>query len=486
VERPSGLWGIAVPFSIRGGLKTPHTDRVRDLLQDLKSEGLFPQRERTPHSLVQRMNQLCTPGVSIALIEDFDVAWAGGFGVQRRGKEKSVSADTLFQAASVSKPVFALAVMRLAKSRKIDIDVDVNRYLTTWRIPDSGEWSPRVTLRQLLSHTAGTTVHGFEGYPTTALRPTPNEILNGIPPANNLAIVVDAIPGLQARYSGGGTTIAQQVVTDVSGQPLPELMRELVLDPLGMTRSTFEQPLPAWFAQYAAVAHSWNGEPVHGGWHVYPEMAAAGLWTTARDLARLGVELMRILRGDASSLGLDRDAISEMLRPQLPDQRVGQEFWGLGWLCNGDGDALGFGHGGRNNGYVSVITLLPTRGQGAVVLLNSNRGFPLRGEIVAAIGRQYGWPAVGKEQTIAPMSSHVNYAGIYCDPLGFTFHVTQTEQGLLLKFGDQMAIFLRPIARMEFVAGALDFQVRFAASEDNSIISMTVIQGERVITATRQ
>jgi CubicO group peptidase (beta-lactamase class C family) len=337
-----------------------------------------------------------------------------------------------------------------------------------------------------LSHTAGTTVHGFEGYSTTALRPTPIETLNGIPPANNSAIVVDAIPGLQARYSGGGTTIAQQVVTDVSGQPLPELMRELVLDPLEMTHSTFEQPLPARFTPSAAVAHSWNGEPVHGGWHVYPEMAAAGLWTTADDLARLGVELMRILRGDDSSLGLDRDAISAMLRPQLPDQRAGQEFWGLGWLCNADGDAFRFGHGGRNNGYVSVITLLPARGQGAVVLLNSSRGFPLRSEIVAAIGRQYGWPPVENVQTIAPTLSHDDYTGVYSDPQGFTFHVTQTEQELRLNFGDQMPLALRPVSSMEFVVGALDAQVRFAASEDNSIISMTVIQGGKVITASRQ
>ena len=211
-------------------MKSIHENRIADLLQDLRPESLC-----STHSLAERMRQLFTPGVSIALIDDFELGWAGGFGTQRRGEENAVSADTLFQAASISKPVFALAVMRLAKSRKIDLDADVNDYLVSWRVPEHRGWQPRVTLRQLLSHTAGMTEHGFAGYPTSEPWPTLTEVLDGIPPANNLPIVVDLLPGLQARYSGGGMIVAQQVVTDVSGRSMPELMRELVLDPLQMT-----------------------------------------------------------------------------------------------------------------------------------------------------------------------------------------------------------------------------------------------------------
>jgi len=462
-------------------MKSIHENRIADLLQDLRPESLC-----STHSLAERMRQLFTPGVSIALIDDFELGWAGGFGTLRRGEENAVSADTLFQAASISKPVFALAVMRLAKSRKIDLDADVNDYLVSWRVPEHRGWQPRVTLRQLLSHTAGMTEHGFAGYPTSEPWPTLTEVLDGIPPANNLPIVVDLLPGLQARYSGGGMIVAQQVVTDVSGRSIPELMHELVLDPLQMTRSTYEQPLPARLAQYAAVAHTWNGAPVRGSWHVYPEMAAAGLWSTARDLGHLGVELMRILRGDASILGLDRDSMSEMLRPQLPDQKVGQDYRGIGWFCTGQGDAFQFGHGGRNEGYVSLIRLVPARGQGAVVLLNSNRGFPLREEIVAAIGRQYNWPIAGNERTISAMSSDLDYAGIYCDPAGFTFRVAQTEHGLLLSFGGQTALLLAPASRLEFANDVLDLKVGFAQANGGPIDSMTVTQGGKVIVATKQ
>jgi len=465
-------------------MNKPHANRVAALLQDLRPEGRSP-RGQPPRSLDERMRQLFTPGVSVAVVDGFELAWAGGFGVRKRGEQGAVSADTLFQAASISKPVFALAVMRLAKSGALDLDADINDYLVSWRVPDNRGWQPRVTLRQLLSHTAGTTEHGFAGYPASAPLPTLIEVLNGVPPANSGAIVVDLLPGLQARYSGGGTTIAQQAVIDVLRRPLPDVMRELVLDPLRMTRSSFEQPLPARLAGDVAVAHGWDGAPIAGDWHTYPEAAAAGLWTTAADLARLASELMRILRGDASALGIDRDAISEMLMPQLPDQKADGRYYGIGWLCFGQGEAFRFGHTGHNEGYLSSMWLLPERGKAAIMLLNSNRGFPLREEIVAAIGRQYEWASSADTSEMVALSPDVDYAGTYRDAAGFMFHVAQSEDGLLLEFGGQKALPLDPVAPLEFASTALDLSVRFAVGEHGGTMSMTVNQAGKVIVATK-
>ena len=282
--------------------------------------------------------------------------------------------------------------MRLVEAGRLDLDVDIDRYLTSWRVPANDGWAPRITLRQLLSHTAGTTVHGFPGYPAQGVRPTVPQILDGEPPANTEPVVVDLLPGTQFRYSGGGTTIAQQAVADVMNLPFADLMRELVLDPLGMADSTFELPLPAALAARAATAHPWNGVQTRGGWHVYPEMAAAGLWTTAGDLARLGTELMRTLRGDWSPLGLKQETVAAMLRPQLPDQAIGQDFVGLGWFCAGKDDKFRFGHQGANEGYLAEIRLFPAHGRGAVMMNNSIQGWRLRGEIIKAVGREYGWP----------------------------------------------------------------------------------------------
>jgi CubicO group peptidase (beta-lactamase class C family) len=227
--------------------------------------------------------------------------------------------DTLFQAASISKPVFALAVMRLVQEGQLNLDEDVNTYLTSWRISAIENWQPRITLRQLLSHTAGLTVHGFPGYRSSQRLPNTVQILNGEPPANTSKVEVNLIPGLHLRYSGGGTTIAQQVLVDILKQPFPEIMHELVLAPLGMTNSTYEQPLPSDWSSRTATAHVSSGIPLEGKHHVYPEMAAAGLWTTAADLAKVGVELMRVLRGLPPTLW-SKASIEEMLHPQQPEQ----------------------------------------------------------------------------------------------------------------------------------------------------------------------
>ena len=222
--------------------------------------------------------------------------------------------------------------MKLVEKGAIDLDADVNDYLSIWRVPARDGWQPRVSLRQLLSHTAGATVHGFPGYPLSGPWPTVSQVLDGAPPANTQPVLVDVLPGTQFRYAGGGTTIAQQVVADVTGTPIPELMRKLVLDPVGMMDSGYDQPPPAAFARRAAKGHSVSGVETPGGYHVYPELAAAGLWSTAADLALLGADVMQALRGKPSRLGLAPETVSSMLRPQLADQEIGQDFVGLGWF----------------------------------------------------------------------------------------------------------------------------------------------------------
>jgi len=257
-----------------------------------------PLRCQSPRTitLAERMNTLVTPGVSIAVIEDGKIAWAKGWGVREAGQPDPVTPQTLFQAASISKPVTALAVLRLVEQGRLDLDEDVNAYLTSWKVPANDGWQPVVTLRQLLSHTGGTTVHGFPGYPPDQPLPTAVQVLEGGPLANTDPLVVNVLPGTVNRYSGGGTTIVQQMLVDVLGQPFPQIMREWVLGPLGMERSTYEQPLPPHRRQEAATAHPSGGTPQPGRWHVYPEMGAAGLWTTPSDLVHFQGRIRELRR----------------------------------------------------------------------------------------------------------------------------------------------------------------------------------------------
>jgi CubicO group peptidase (beta-lactamase class C family) len=457
--------------------------RMSRVLADLRSEPAVPVLETPAKSLASRMAHCRTPGASIAVIDDFDVAWAGGFGVRRIDGADDVTAHTPFQAGSISKPVFALAVMRLVERGVVDLDADVNQYLTSWQVPANGDWRPRITLRQLLSHTAGTTVHGFPGYPASGPLPSLPQVLDGVPPANTLPVIVDTLPGLAFRYSGGGTTIAQLAVVDAMKQSFPDLMRELILDPVGMADSTYEQPPSAEVAACAAESHPWNDVRIAGGWHVYPEMAAAGLWTTAGDLARLAVALMRTLRGEPSMLPLKPETVASMLRPQLPDQKAGQDFVGLGWFCYGKDDDFWFGHQGGNAGFLAEMKLFPARGKGAVAMINSIQGWPLPREILKAIEREYGWPAVAKPSVA--MLEGAAYAGTYRNDDGFAFVVAPTTEALSLQFRDGPSILISPISDTEFQAKAVNLTVRFERSPDGGVAAMTVVQGGKAIRVTR-
>lgn len=452
-------------------------DCVSRVCLDLRPETAFPGRNEPACTLAERMTYGATPGVSVAVIDNFEVVWARGFGKRATGTPDAVTPSTPFQAASISKPVFALAVMKLVESSKLDLDADVNDYLASWRVPSNEGWNPRITLRQLLSHTAGTTVHGFAGYPSAGPWPTVSQILQGLPPANNLPIVVDLLPGTQFRYSGGGTTIAQQAVVDALGKPFPDLMRELVLDPLGMSDSSFEQPLPSDAAAKVAMAHPWNGVQTPGGYHVYPEMAAAGLWTTAADLARLGTEVMRALRGDPSKLGLSQETIACMLRPQLPDQKIGEAFVGLGWFCAGNDKEFRFGHSGGNEGFLANMRMLPALGKGAVVMINSMQGWFLQKELTDAIGREYRWPSFEIIPSAVPMTLGIAYAGLYRSDDGATILVSQETETLLIQFGRQEPLPLFKTIGEEFFAKAINLSMRFNGPDPVRPASLTTSHG---------
>ncbi len=242
---------------------------------------------------LQKLMQLYkVPGLSIAVIDNFQIAWAKGYGVIEAGSAAPVTPTTLFQAGSISKPVVATGALYLVEQGKLSLDEDVNQNLKTWQVPENEfTKSEKVTLRRLMSHRAGLTVHGFPGYDVNDPLPTLVQIFNGEKPANTAPIRVDFVPGTQVRYSGGGVTIEQQLMMDATGKPFPALLREIVLSKIGMADSSYEQPLPPALAARTAGGTYWDGKAVHGRWHIYPEMAAAGLWTTPTDLSKFAIEI---------------------------------------------------------------------------------------------------------------------------------------------------------------------------------------------------
>ena len=457
--------------------------RIERVINGLLPSGVLKNQNRygPKATLKERMAYYHTPGVSIAVVNDYQIEWARGFGVREHGKPGLVTDTTLFQAASISKPIFALAVMRLVQEGKLDLDEDVNRYLTSWKVPANGSWQPRITLRQILSHSAGLTVHGFPGYRTTEPLPSMIEILNGKAPANTPPIEVNILPGVQARYSGGGTTLAGQLVVDVVGKPFAEIMRELVLDPLGMKHSTFEQPLPARWAKSAATAHPSKNQPLPGKWHVYPELAPDGLWTTPADLARAGLELQWQLKGEGKSF-LSAATVTEMLTPVV-------DSVGIGFMLDGKEKAARFGHGGANEGFLSQMTMYKNLGKGAVVMINSSEGGPILREIERAIAREYDWPDLiteDKKPINLPAERLQTFVGEYTGPANFSCAITRQNDKLLLKYGNQPPVELFPESETKFFMRALNAEVTFDRTEKDEVTTLNLQQEGKSISAERK
>lgn len=340
--------------------------------------------EHATHTLADRMKELNVPGVSIAVIHNGKIEWARGFGVRGIGGAP-VNPETMFQAGSISKPLAAMACLRLVQQGKLSLDTDVNSYLTSWKLPsDPVQQGKPITLRELLTHTGGTTVHGFPGYASTEPVPTLIQVLNGDKPANTPPIRSEAAPGARWNYSGGGYTIMQQVLLDQTKQPFPKLLHDTVLAPIGMTRSTYEQPLPQSLRDNAATPYHGDGKPVEGGAHTYPEMAAAGLWTTPTDIAKYALEVVHSLDGKANHV-LSADMTRQMLTR-------GMGNWGLGMNIGGSDSNPWFSHGGVNEGFVNIFYMYEKSGDGAFIMTNSDRGGQIGDEIIHSIAAEYNWP----------------------------------------------------------------------------------------------
>jgi CubicO group peptidase (beta-lactamase class C family) len=369
----------------------------------------LPSREITPQTVVlsvslgqnepplemtiqQLMDAFKVPGLSVAVIDNYKIAWAKGFGVTEPGGHAPVTTRTLFQAGSISKPVAAAGALWLVEHGKLSLDEDVNQKLKTWKVPEN-EFTAKqkVTLRRLMSHSAGLTVHGFPGYAVGEPVPTLVEIFNGQKPANTDPIRVDFVPGSKMRYSGGGVTIEQQLAMDVTGKPFPEFMRETVLEKAGMKDSTYEQPIPAVRAPLTATGTRADGTAIAGRWHIYPEMAAAGLWTTPTDLANFAIEIALSKQGKANHV-LSEKMTREMLTPQIKSEEGGGSV-GLAFFL-GPQVPDQFGHNGSDEGFQANLVMFADSGQGLAIMGNSDAFFHVAPHVQEAVAKAYGWKHV--------------------------------------------------------------------------------------------
>jgi CubicO group peptidase (beta-lactamase class C family) len=331
------------------------------------------------------MADLEVPGLSLAVFDSGRIIWTRSYGVADVITAAAVDSSTLFQAASISKPVTSVAMFRLVEQGRLSLDENVNVLLKSWTVPDNGFTQvEKVTPRRIVTHMSGLTVGGFAGYARGEPIPTVQQILNGEAPANSPAVRVDTFPGARESYSGGGFVVLQLLMQEVSGRSFGSLIAELVLDPAKMTHSTFSQPLPAELMIRAATGHDRSGAVVPGRHHVYPELAPAGLWTTPSDVARFMLAVGRSYRGEPEGL-LESTSARTMLT-RVPGGS------GQGFGLSGEGDAFRYRHSGGNAGFTCYAVAFAGIGRGMVVMTNSDAGTQLIRELTRAVAREYEWP----------------------------------------------------------------------------------------------
>ncbi|MES2376998.1 MAG: serine hydrolase domain-containing protein [Bacteroidota bacterium] len=433
--------------------------------------GLWVQIGNKQFTLADRMKSNHINGVSVALIKDYKIEWAKGYGWADSAQQRPVTINTLFQAGSISKSLNGVGILKLVQQGKLNLDADINLYLKSWKFPyDSLSKGKKITIANLLSHTAGLTVHGFDGYERGDTIPTMVQILNGERPANSKAVRSMYEPSFRHQYSGGGTTISQLILQDVTGQPYDTYMRNNVLNPMGMSKSFYTQPPPAAKENLLATGYNNDGKAVKGKYHIYPEQAAAGLWTNPTDLAKYIIETQLSLQGKSNKV-LSPETTRLRLTPYIDKSAA------LGVFIIEKGNEKYFNHDGSDEGFVAAYFGSMENGNGAVVMANTDN-WSLLSEVINSLAAVYDWKDfyTPKIKNVVNVNNEIlkSYVGNY-KLYRNTFSVIMEKEGLVLRMDSKTKYKLYFTSDTDFfmleMAGS---EVKFTKDKNNKIIGFDI------------
>lgn len=446
--------------------------RIKAVESGLLKAVVFKGEEPERMDLADRMQFYRVPGLSIAVIDKYEVEWAKGYGVERVDSENPVYPDSLFQAASVSQSLTALLVIRLSEQGKIDLDADVNTQLRSWKLPGSrATEEKKVTPRFLLNHSAGLASFKLAGYPPDKELPALLDILQGKKPSNSPGVYVYETPGTKIQYAELGYAVLQQLILDIEEKPFHQIMSETVLVPLEMNKSTFELPLPDILRTSAVVGHTRDGHPVDEGWFHYPVTAASGLWSTPSDLALFAIDIMKTAMGQSHTVAYP-ESVRMMLTSQLENK-------GLGFDIEDIGDSLYFAHRGKNEGFQCCLIGYPSRGQGVVIMVNSENGAYLIEELLRSISDVYKWPHFIPEiktyYRLDP-SVYAQYVGEYEVNPDYILTVTHEDYYLVIQPTGQAPTRFFVESQTKFFSVDPYIEIRFLKGDDGNVDRLLLTQ----------
>ncbi|GGH18571.1 serine hydrolase [Mucilaginibacter phyllosphaerae] len=465
---------LAAGLGVKG--QSSHQDSVQKKIALVEKNliGLIQTEGQQPWTIQERMAHYKVNGVTVAVIRNYKMEWAKGYGWADAGKRIPVTAQILFQAASISKSLNAVGVLKLVQDGKLDADKDINQYLTTWKFPyDTVARGKIINTKNLLSHTAGLTVHGFGGYSHKDTLPTIVQILNGTKPANSDAVRSMFEPGLRSEYSGGGTTITQLMVMDITHQPYDKYMYQQVLKPLGMTGSTYTQPPVNTKAGILATGYRNDGAELEGKYNIYPEEAPAGLWTNPTDLAKYIIETQLAYQGKSSKV-LNQAFTRLRLTPYMDKSAA------LGVFINDFEGTKYFEHGGANEGFRCQYFGSLEGGNGVVVMVNSDEG-AINNEIINSVAKVYNFKGLyrSKIYKTAIVDSAVlqTYVGKYEMRPGFNLMITREGNKLYGQATGQARLDLFAEAQNKFYLKVAPVEIEFIKNEKGEVITCRIYQG---------
>ncbi len=406
---------LLLPALFGFGLLTAQNNYSKEVEEQIKQVennlcGRVRIEGQAPYNISERMAYYKVKGLSVAVVQNYQLVWAKGYGWADEKEKRPVTPQTLFEPGSISKSFNALGVLKLAQDKKLDLNTDINTYLRSWKFPyDSLSKNKKITLMHLLSHSAGLTVHGFPGYDRKAKIPSLIEVLDGKKPANTPAVRSQFEPGLRFQYSGGGTTISQLLVNDITQKPYDKFIEETVFKPLGMDHSFYTQPPSEKNLNQLASAYYEDGTAVPNNFHVYPEQGAAGLWTTPTDICKYIIETQLTYEGKSSKV-LNQEMTKLRLTPYNDKSAA------LGVFMEDRDGAKYFQHGAGNEGFRGIYYGSLESGNGLAIFVNSDNSF-IFDELINSISMVYKWKGfktpITKKTVTVPDSTLQKYVGFY-------------------------------------------------------------------------
>ena len=446
---------LTLPFSSSGQAANARIKKVENSLSPLvKIKG------ESHWTLEERMKHYNTPGLSIAVVDDYQVDWAKAYGWADAKEKTPLTVSTSLQSASISKTINAIGILKLVESGKLDLSKDINEYLQSWKFPYSKESNSKIiTLTDLLSHTAGLSTSGFAGYTKAKKLPTLLQILDGKKPANSDAVRSQFEPGLRFQYSGGGTIITQLILEDLLQEPYESYIHHNILKPLGMSNSFYSIPKDS--KTEVASGHWANGERLKRKYHYYPEYAPAGLWSTPFDLSRVVIELQKTIKGKSDRL-LSKETAVLMTKPAIDgDQGLNSA---LGAFIEDRKGTKYFQHSGSNEGFKCQYYASFEGGKGVVVMTNGEN-FGIIPEVIRSVAAVYKWKGFEntKIRTILNVeeANLTPYNGTYHSDSNRTYQIKNEGARLFLITSNGDKIELYAESPQSFFMRVIDAQVEF-------------------------